>query len=71
MKKLKKSLERISKIKIFVNKCNRKGIHYLPGKGDWKMFEKNNQKITLNMIYAGKINICILSAFQNTTQVIK
>ena len=39
-------------------------------KDDWKKFEKNNLKITLNILYAKKKKY-ILRMFQNITQIMK
>ena len=50
MKNWKKS-QKITKIKLFINKYNSKGINYSSGKEDWKNFEKNNPKIALNAIF--------------------
>ena len=46
---------RISKIKLFINKYNSKGINYSSGKDDWKMSEKNNVTIALNVLHVKKI----------------
>ena len=40
-----------------MKKCNWEGINYLPEKGDWKNFEKNNVAIALNVLYAKKEKI--------------
>ena len=50
MKNWKKS-QKITKIKLFINKYNWKGINYSSGKEDWKNFGKNNPKIALNAIF--------------------
>ena len=39
--------ERASNIKLFINKCNWKGINYPSKIDDWK----NNQTIALNILY--------------------
>ena len=49
---IKKDLQRITKVKPFINKCNWKGINFPSEKGDWKKFEKNNVAIALNVLYA-------------------
>ena len=41
---IKRRLQRISKIKPFINKCNWNGIKYPSKIHDWKTFEKNNRK---------------------------
>ena len=66
---IKKS-ESISHINPFINKYNWKGINYPSGKDDWKMFEKNNPTITLNVLYAKKEK-GVLPKFQNMTQSVK
>ena len=43
--------QRISKIKPFINKYNWNGIKYPSKIDDWKMFEKNNLIIALNILY--------------------
>ena len=43
-------LERISKIKPFIDQCNWKGIEFPPTSKDWRKFELNN-KIALNILY--------------------
>ena len=40
MKKSKKNLQRITKIKPFINKCNWDGINFPPQKDDYKNFRK-------------------------------
>ena len=53
----KKNPQRIKKIKPFINKYNWEGINYPSQKDDWKKFEKNNVKITLNVFHAKKEKI--------------
>ena len=43
--------EKVSYIEPFINKCNCKGINYPSKIDDWKMFEKNNPTIALNLLY--------------------
>ena len=43
-------LERISKIKPFIDQYNWKDIEFLPTSKDWRKFESNN-KISLNILY--------------------
>ena len=50
--------ERISIVKPFINKCNWKGISYPSKIDDWKMFEKNNPTIALNILYNKEKEIC-------------
>ena len=54
---IKKDLQRITKIKPFINKYNWEGISFPLEKDDWKKFEKNNVAIALNVLYAKKDKI--------------
>ena len=54
MKEITKDSQRITKIKPFMNKHNRKGIRFSSEKDDWKKFEKNNVTIAFNVLYAKK-----------------
>ena len=49
--RIKKDLQRISKLKPYINKYNWKDIKFLSDKEDWKKFEKNNKEIALNILY--------------------
>ena len=51
---IKKDLQRITKIKPFINKYNWEGINFPSEKDDWKKFEKNNVTIALNVLYTKK-----------------
>ena len=42
-------LERVSNIKLFINKYDWKGVNYPPKIDDLKMFQKNNLTIALNI----------------------
>ena len=55
-KEIKKDLQRITKIKPFINKYNWEGKNFPFKKDDWKKFEKNNAIIALNVLYAKKRN---------------
>ena len=57
---IKRHLQRISKIKPFINKYNWNGIKYPSKIHDWKTFEKNNRKKYNRKKYA-------LLMFQNIT----
>ena len=50
---MKKSnqIQAVSKIKPFRNKYNWKGINYPSKIDNWKMFEKNNPTIALNILH--------------------
>ena len=43
--------ERVSNIKLFINKYNWKGINYPIKIDDWKTFERNNPTVALNTLY--------------------
>ena len=48
---IKRNSERVSNVKLFINKHKWKGINY-PSKIDgYKKFEKNNPTIALNILY--------------------
>ena len=49
--KSKNNIERISKIKHFINKYNWKEINFPSHKEDWNNFEKDNKSIALNVLY--------------------
>ena len=46
---INRNLERVSNIKPFMNKYNWEGINYPSKIDDWKMFEKNDPTIALNI----------------------
>ena len=48
--KIKKDLQRISKIKPFMSKCNWDDIDFPATSKDWKKFEQNNKTIGLNIL---------------------
>ena len=48
---IKNNPERISKIKPFIDQYNWKEIDFSSHKKEWKIFEKNNKSITLNILY--------------------
>ena len=56
-RKIGTHLERISKIKTFMNRYNRKETNYSSRKGDWKKYEKTNPAIALNELYVKNNNI--------------
>ena len=47
---INKHPQRISKIKPFIDQCNRKDIDFPPTNKDWRKFELNND-IALNILY--------------------
>ena len=67
---IKKDPQRITKIELFINKFNWKGINYPSEKVDWKKFEKNNLTIALNVLHAKKEKI-YPTMFQNIIQIVK
>ena len=67
---IKKDLQRITKIKPFINKYNRERIHFSSEKYDWKKFEKSNVAVALNVLYAKKEKYILLIS-QNITQIMK
>ena len=54
---IKKDLQRITKIKPFINRYNSEGINFPLEKDDWKKIEKNNVTIALNVLCAKKEKI--------------
>ena len=46
----KKDSQGITKVKPFINKYNWEGINLSPEKEYWKQIDKNNIKITLNVL---------------------
>ena len=65
--KIKRDPQRITKVKLFLNKYNWEGINYLSEKDDWKKFEENNVTMAVNVLYAKKEKKYILLMFQNIT----
>ena len=54
--------KRVSNIKSFINKYKWKEINYPMKIDDWKMFEKNNSTIALNILYINEKGICPLTS---------
>ena len=48
---IKKDLQRISKVKLFINQYNWKEVDLLSEQKDWKMFELNNRLVALNILF--------------------
>ena len=61
---MKKDPQRITKIKYFINKCNRKVINFLSDKDDWNNIDKNIVTIALNVLYAKKEKIMSCICFK-------
>ena len=49
--KINRNLQRISKIKPFIEQYNWNGIEFPATSKDWKKFERNNESIALNVLY--------------------
>ena len=49
--RIKKDLQRISKLKSYINQYNWKDIKFPSEKEDWKKFEQNNKEIALDIFY--------------------
>ena len=49
--KIKKDLQKISKLKLYINQYNWKGIKFSSDKEDWKKFEQINKEIALNILF--------------------
>ena len=49
---IKKNPQRITKIKLFINKYNWEGKNFPSEKDGWKKCEKNNVTVALNVLYA-------------------
>ena len=48
---IKTHLERMSKLKPYINKYNWKDIKFPSDKDDWKKFEQNNKEIALHVLF--------------------
>ena len=68
--KVKKDPQRITKIKLFINKYNWEEINFPTEKNDWKKSEKNTVTISFNDLY-NKIKKNTLPTFVNKTQIVK
>ena len=55
--KKKKDPQRLTKVKLFINKYNCERINFPSEKDNWKKFEKNNRAVALNILYAKKEKI--------------
>ena len=49
--RIKKDLQRMSKLKSYINQYNWKDIKFPSDKEDWKKFEQNNKGIPLNVLF--------------------
>ena len=48
---IEKDPQRISKLKPYINKFNRKGIEFPAGPEKWIKFERNDKPIALNILF--------------------
>ena len=67
--KFGKHLEKITKIKPFIDKNNQKGINYPSKNADSKKIEKN--KLTISLVLYAKNEKYILPTFENITESVK
>ena len=49
--RIKKNLQRISKLKPFIDNYNWKDIEFPSHSKDWKKIEQNNETIALNILF--------------------
>ena len=68
-KDIKKVLQSITKIELFINKYNWEQIKFPSEKGDWKKIQKNNVTIALKFCMLKKKKY-ILLVLQNITQIV-
>ena len=69
-KEIKNDLQRLTKIKPFINKYNWERINFPSEKHDWKIFLKNNVTVAFN-VFMLKKKKSILPLFQIIAQVVK
>ena len=55
---INRNSEKVSNIKPFINKYDWKGMNYLTKIDDWKIFQKNNPTIALNILSMKEKKIC-------------
>ena len=63
--------ERISKIKLFIDKYNCKEIYFPSHKKDWKKSESNNKSIALNILYVPHNTEKIRHGYKSTRNLYK
>ena len=70
--KINKHLQRVSKIKPFIDQYNWNDIDFLSTSKDWKKFELNNESIALNILYVPhktrKISLAYKSKYNLTRE---
>ena len=61
--------QRISKLNPYINKYNWEGINCPAGSKEWQKFEKNNNKVALNILYIPRntkiISVAYISEYNN------
>ena len=57
----------MTKVKPLIDKYNWEGINYRSEKDDWKIFEKNNLAIALNILYAKYEKIYLASIWKHNS----
>ena len=62
---IEKVLERISKLKHYINKYNWERINVPAGSKEWQKFEKNNNTIALNVLYIPRNTETISAAYRS------
>ena len=55
---INRNSEKVSNIKPFINKYDWKGMNYLTKIDDWKIFQKNNPTIALNILSMKEKKTC-------------
>ena len=68
MEKLSGLQKEFQKIKPSINKHNWRGINYPTTIDDWKIFEKNNPTVALNVLYTKKICPVYISTHNSTRE---
>ena len=66
-KGIKKDLQRITNIKLFINKYKWEGKNVPLEKDDWEKNDKSNVTIALTVLYAKKY----ILLFRNITQIVR
>ena len=68
--KINNNVERISKVKPFINNFNGNETNFPPQQQDYKKFETNNESIALNALYIPQI-LKILNTFTNQNLILQ
>ena len=66
-------MQRLSKLKPYINQHNWQDIELPPDKENWKKFEQNNKEIALNLLFVphNKKEIELAYIYQNITTSVK